>query len=128
MKIRLNTEANSYIDTDYNFGVGTPLPQYKLDVKGTIRANEIRVMSSGADFVFSHDYKLMPLDSVEQFVNEHHHLPNISSAQQMQENGVGLGEQQTLLLQKIEELTLYIIEQQKQIENLKIQLQTLTKK
>ncbi len=91
---------------------------YKLDVNGKMRALEIVVNTTGADFVFEKDYELMPLDVLEQKIKTDKHLPEIASAAEMQENGVGLGELSTKLLQKTEELTLYIIELNKRIEEL----------
>jgi len=93
---------------------------FKLAVNGAIRATEIKVESTGgADFVFEDDYQLKSLEEVEQFVEENNHLPDIPSAKQMEEKGVGLAEMNKLLLQKVEELTLYVIEQQKEIVQLK---------
>lgn len=97
-------------------GMGTMSPKYNLDVVGTIRAREIKVDLNGADFVFENDYKLMPLNELEKFVKDKKHLPEIVSAKEMQENGADLGILNTKLLQKIEELTLYTIEQNKKIE------------
>jgi len=94
-----------------NVGIGKNNPQYNLDVKGTIRATEIRVNTGGADFVFENDYKLKPLSEVKSHIKEHKHLPDIPSAAEMQENGVGVSELSTKLLQKVEELTLYVIQQ-----------------
>jgi hypothetical protein len=95
---------------------------YKLDVDGVVRANEIVVNTTGADFVFDSGYKLRPLKEVEEFVRTNQHLPEIESAEEMQANGVSLGNLNTKLLQKVEELTLYLIEQQKEIEGLKMKL------
>jgi hypothetical protein len=91
---------------------------YKLDVNGKVRANEIVVNTTGADFVFADDYKLNTLKEVESFVKSNKHLPGIASAAEMTENGMEVGELTKTLLQKVEELTLYIIEQQKQIDSL----------
>ena len=102
--------------TNGNVGIGTQNPNYKLDVAGTIRANEIIVNTTGADFVFAEDYQLRPLSEVKAFIKENKHLPEIKSAQEMQENGIGVNEFQTQLLQKIEELTLYIIQQEEIIK------------
>lgn len=96
---------------------------YKLDVNGIIRANKLVVNTTGADFVFEKGYHLPSLDSVEQYVKANQHLPGIAPAAEMQKEGVEVGEQQTKLLQKIEELTLYIIEQNKKIEKQGAQLQ-----
>jgi hypothetical protein len=92
---------------------------YLLDVAGPIRANEIDVNTTGADFVFEKDYQLKSISELEQFINKNKHLPDIPSANEVQKNGVELGKMNTILLQKIEELTLYIIELQKQVEELK---------
>ena len=103
-------------------GIGVSDPQHKLDVAGTIRANEIIVNTTGADFVFAEDYQLRPLSEVKAFIKENKHLPEIKSSQEMQENGIGVNELQTQLLQKIEELTLYIIQQEERIKALETEL------
>jgi len=97
---------------------------YMLDVNGSIRANKVVVNTTGADFVFEPNYVLPSLQSVETFIKKYHHLPGIASAKEMQSNGLDVGEHQTGLLQKTEELTLYIIEQNKLIkeQNKKIEL------
>ncbi len=100
-------------------GIGTPNPGYKLDVIGTIRAREIKVDLNGADFVFEKDYKLMPLKDLEKFVQKNKHLPEIAPAKEMEENGTNLGNLNSKFLQKIEEMTLYIISQNESIEDLK---------
>lgn len=95
-------------------GIGTITPGYELDVIGTIRAKEMRVDNKGADFVFDNSYKLLSLADLENFVKQNKHLPEIASASQMQKEGVSVGDMQTKLLQKIEELTLYVIEKDKE--------------
>lgn len=100
-----------------NIGIGITSPQSKLDVNGTIRSKEVKIEATGwADFVFSEDYKLPSLYEVETHIKAKGTLPDIPSEQEVQENGVNLGDMQVKLLQKIEELTLYTIEQQKQLE------------
>ena len=117
-----------YLDTTGNVGIGTVNPEYKLDVNGTIRATGVKVRtSSGADFVFEPDYNLKPLPDVESFISTYNHLPEIPSANEMKEDGVDINEMQIKLLQKIEELTLYIIEQDKQIKALQETLENLSK-
>lgn len=103
-------------------GIGTDNPQYKLDVVGTIRANEILVTTNGADFVFAEDYYLRPLDEVKTFITENKHLPDIKSVEEMQKEGIGVNELQIQLLQKIEELTLYILQQEERIKALEDEL------
>jgi hypothetical protein len=94
---------------------------YKLDVAGKVRANEVTVNTTGADFVFEKNYKLLSLPEVENYITQHKHLPEISPATDMQNNGVSVGEMQAKLLQKVEELTLYSIQQGK--ENAKLEQQ-----
>jgi hypothetical protein len=90
---------------------------YKLDVAGFVRANKVVVNTTGADFVFEPAYKLSSLKEVELFIQKNRHLPGIPSAKEMQSDGLDVGEQQSKLLQKIEELTLYLIAQSKKIED-----------
>lgn len=105
-----------------NVGIGTANPQDKLSVNGKIRAHEIRVTTAAADwpdFVFEENHPLMPLDELEHFVKNKKHLPNIVPGKTAAENGVALGELNRQLLQKIEEMTLYLIQQNKEIKKLK---------
>ncbi|PXX94891.1 hypothetical protein DF185_22840 [Marinifilum breve] len=110
------------INSSGNVGIGTTSPNHKLDVKGVIRTQELKVDMQGADFVFEEDYQLRSLEEVENFVQENKHLPDIAPAKEMQENGVNQSEMNQKLLQKIEELTLYVIEQNKlnQIQTLEL--------
>jgi len=102
-----------------NVGIGTTNPgTYKLAVKGKIRAEEIKVETSWADYVFNEGYELPTLDEVEKHIREKGHLINIPSAGDVAENGVELGEMNKLLLEKVEELTLYLLEHQKKIREL----------
>jgi hypothetical protein len=108
-----------FIKDGGNVGIGTITPgDYKLNVWGRIRAHEVVVNTSGADFVFESDYKLPTLTEVESFIKENRHLPDFVSAHEMNEKGLNVSEMQTKLLQKIEELTLYVIEQNKKIQSL----------
>ncbi len=126
-KIELKTEGNSWFNTGGKIGIGTDNPLYDLDVNGTIHAKEILVsIPGGADFVFEEGYQLRPLNEVNAFIQENKHLPEIQSAADMQENGVNMNDFQIQLLQKIEELTLYIIQQDQQIQELKQQVNNLT--
>ena len=101
-------------------GVGTDPGNYKLNVAGTIRAEEIIVNTSGADYVFSPDYKLASLAEVERHIREKRHLPDMPSAKEAQAKGIGVAQMQTKLLEKIEGLTLYLIELKKENESLKL--------
>ncbi|MBV7533441.1 hypothetical protein [Chitinophaga sp. sic0106] len=103
-----------------NIGIGAIRSDAKLAVAGTIRAQKIKVsVNDWADFVFSPDYQLPSLTELENYIRQHQHLPNIPTAADVAKNDVDLGEMNKKLLQKVEELTLYIIQQQKEIETLK---------
>ena len=102
-----------------NVGIGTVDPgAWKLAVNGNIRAKEIKVETGWSDFVFYDDYKLPTLEEVETHIKEKGHLKDIPSAKEVADNGIFLGEMDSKLLQKIEELTLYTIEQEKKIKAL----------
>jgi len=107
-----------------NVGIGKK-PDTKLDVAGTIRATEIKVTAQTADFVFEPDYELRPLDEVEVFVKENKHLPEIPSAKQMEAEGVNVAEMNKLLLQKVEELTLYMIAMKKAYDDMQKEMKEL---
>jgi hypothetical protein len=120
-------------------GIGTLNPDEKLTVNGTIHATEVKVTQTvPADYVFQKyytgkselksDYTMPTLAEIENFTKKNHHLPNVPSAQEIQQKGVSLGEMSNVLLQKVEELTLYAIEQNKVIEELKTQVATLMDK
>jgi hypothetical protein len=103
-------------------GIGTTSPQSELAVNGTITSKKVKVTQTGwADYVFNNDYHLRPLPEVEQYIQQNHHLPEVPSAEEVKKDGLNLGDNQAMLLKKIEELTLYIIEQNKQIEALRQQ-------
>jgi len=97
------------------------LPQagYQLAVKGHVRSTEIVVETGWADYVFDKTYKLKPLAELEDFIKQNNHLPNIPSAMEIQKDGLKVGEVQTKMIEKIEELTLYVIALKKEIELLK---------
>jgi hypothetical protein len=103
----------------------TPAIGYALSVNGKIVCEELKVQLSESwpDYVFGNDYKLSSLKQVENFIKLNKHLPNIPSAAEIEKNGLSIGEMQKKMMEKIEELTLYIIQQQKEIESLKSTLQ-----
>ncbi|MEH6681047.1 MAG: hypothetical protein V7724_10900 [Sediminicola sp.] len=109
------------IKTNGDVGIGTLSPDAKLTVKGTIHTEEVRVDLSvpAPDYVFKEGYELLSLEDAQKFINEHGHLPNIPSAHKMEAEGLELGIMNMKLLEKIEELTLYIIELKADLDNLK---------
>jgi hypothetical protein len=111
-----------HIDANGRVGIGTTSygSGYKLYVEEGIRTRKVKVdIQSWADHVFHPSYSLRPLSEVEKYIKEHKHLPEVPSAQQVLNEGLDLGDNQAALLKKIEELTLYVIQQQKEIEKLK---------
>ncbi|SHG83336.1 hypothetical protein SAMN04488109_2051 [Chryseolinea serpens] len=124
------------IGDDGNVGIGTLLTSnpngYKLAVNGKIGAKEVQVENTSltwSDYVFESDYKLMPLTEVDKFVKTYKHLPEVPSADDIKANGGhNLGEMDVLLLKKIEELTLHLIEQSAKIEKLEAELNAVKSK
>jgi len=108
------------VNTTYDANYQYQNQGYRLMVNGGILCEEVKVISDvpASDFVFNSDYKLRTLSEIEQFVKENKHLPEVPSAQEFKENGYKVGEMDDLLLRKIEELTLYIIAQDKRIKEL----------
>lgn len=102
-----------------NVGIGTVNPAQKLSVNGTVQAKEVVVETGWADYVFDDTYKLLSLEEVEAFISRNRHLPNIPPAHEVEREGMRVGDMQRRMMEKIEELTLYIIDLKKQIENLK---------
>lgn len=114
-------DYNSFVINPMNrrVGIGTSDPDSKLSVNGNIHTKEVRVDLIGwPDYVFNFNYNLPTLKEVEQHIKEKGHLKDIPSAEEVKENGIFLGEMNSKLLQKIEELTLYTINQEKRIEAL----------
>jgi hypothetical protein len=98
---------------DGKVGIGTLSPTELLTVNGTIKAEELVLTPVGADYVFEDDYRLRSLNEIEAYIQENQHLPEIPSAEEMEKEGMGTGKLQSKLLQKVEELTLYMIEMNK---------------
>ncbi len=140
-----------FIGDNKNIGIGTFTPSARLDVNGTLKAarfelanNNFEVHSTGyvyareliiqasgdfefPDYVFAPDYKLRPLADVEQFIKLNSHLPEVPSAADVEANGIKTGEMNAVLLKKIEELTLYTIEQEKRLQEQQKQIDELKK-
>ena len=111
-------------------GIGTSSPSEELEVNGTIRSKEVKVEATPwPDYVFAPDYDLNSLNELELYIKENRHLPGISSAAEVAENGVSLGEMNAKLLEKIEELTLLVIqlkhEKDQEISDLKKEIEEL---
>ncbi|MEM6829561.1 MAG: cell surface protein, partial [Bacteroidota bacterium] len=119
--------TNLFIASTGNVGIGTTNPTEKLDVNGNIRAANIRAsnvnvkLGSFPDYVFADNYDLMPLEELEAYIDANKHLPEMPTEAEVLENGADLGQLNTLLVEKIEELTLHLISLKKEIEQLKNQ-------
>lgn len=122
--------AKLHISSNVMIGSGSPAAGYLLSVNGKIMAEEVRVEldASWPDYVFEEHYNLTPLSQLEKFIRINKHLPNIPSAGQVKDQGLNLGDMNRLLLEKIEELTLYIIQQDKKISALQEKVQVIQSK
>jgi hypothetical protein len=109
-----------YITSAGNVGIGTTNPTSTLTVAGDIQSRKVKVtVNAGADFVFEDSYDLKKLEDIQKYIQQHKHLPEIPAAKEMETKGIELGEMNIKLLQKIEELTLYLIELKKELDDLK---------
>lgn len=112
-----------------NVGIGTRNLEYALNVNGVIKTEEVKVVVDvPADYVFDKNYQLYSLKEVEHFVSENHHLPGVPSAAELKSGGWDVATMSNKMLEKIEELTLYVIQQQKEIDELKAELKKLSPK
>lgn len=125
-----NAQENKsvFVTKQGNLGIGLKNPQDKLEVNGQIHARSVKIdVKNWADFVFEEGYDLPRLGEIEYYINQEGHLPGVPSTEEVQSNGVQVGDMQRILLQKVEELTLYLIEQNKEIESLKKEVKRLNK-
>lgn len=121
--VRVNGGDRMFVHPDGRVSIATATPAtgYMLSVNGKIVSTEVRVELNvnWPDYVFKKDYNLPSLKSVEEFIAKYNRLPNIPSAEEVKKNGIELGDMNKRLLEKVEELTLYIIKQDKELETLK---------
>lgn len=120
-KSYVDIQGNGIRVTSGSIGIGTTNTQgYKLAVAGNMIAEEVKVKLQGTwpDYVFNEDYKITPLSEIQTYIKKNKHLPEVPSAKEIQEKGVNLGEMNKLLLKKVEELTLHLIEQEQNHKNL----------
>jgi len=129
LRFQTNSLDRVVIANGGEVGIGTTNPDaaYKLSVVGKIRATDVKVETGWSDFVFNDDYRLMPIGEVEKFIRENGRLPNIPSAEVVNTEGIYVGEMQSKLMQKIEELTLYVIDLKKQNDTLSERIRSLEK-
>jgi len=107
-----------YFAGDYAIGAEKWATGYRLSVDGKIACEEVMVDLSGSwpDYVFQPEYELKSLEEVQNHINEKGHLPGVPSAEEVEENGIQVGEMNKVLMEKVEELTLYILEQDKALK------------
>jgi hypothetical protein len=115
-----NSGSNIYTNFSGNIGIGSISPDNKLTVKGTVHAKELIVNStvSGPDYVFEKNYSLLPIEDLKHFIIQNKHLPEVPPANEMKTHGIKLSAMNMLILKKIEELSLYIIQNEKRIREL----------
>ncbi|MBK1442517.1 hypothetical protein JHJ32_21135 [Parapedobacter sp. ISTM3] len=124
---RLSVENHLVVANNGRVGIGTASPQAKLAVDGNILAKEVKVKTdiTVPDYVFEEGYELPTLSEIAAYVKQHKHLPEIPSAKDIENNGLDLAEMNLLLLKKVEELTLHLIEKDKENKFLQDRLSTV---
>ncbi len=132
--LKVNSKTTGFLAVG-DFDAVAPMPTpvgYRLIVQDGILTEKVKVAlrtsaTDWADYVFAKDYKLMPLESVEQFTKVNNHLPNVPSADEMVKSGLDVAQTSKMFMEKIEELTLYMIEMNKEIKALKAENAKLKK-
>lgn len=116
------------VENNGNVGIGTTNPKQKLSVNGSIQAREVKVTTTTTDwpdYVFKAEYSLLSLETLEQQIRQKGHLPGLPSAEEVATTGWRLGQTTTQLLKKVEELTLYILQQHKEMKAMQAEIQQL---
>jgi len=128
--IEKNAMANAiYVQAGGNIGIGTSTPGSKLAVNGKIDCKEVEIYITGwSDFVFDEGYQLKPLNDLENYIKENKHLPGVPTEKEAIENGISVGKMNAVLLEKIEELTLYVIDLKKENDKMKKEINDLKDK
>lgn len=126
--VRNNGRDRMWVDSAGNVSIGLTYKVangYKLSVNGKIMSEEVRVQMDAdwPDYVFQKDYKLMPMEELETYINHHKRLPGFAPAAEVKANGIDLGNTNKQLLEKVEELTLYLLQLKKEIDLLKAKQQ-----
>ena len=128
LEFRTQNLTRMTVATDGNVGIGTTTPDSKLTVKGNIHSQEVKVDLAGSvapDYVFEKDYALTSLEELKNYIDQNKHLPEVPSAKEMDEEGINLKEMNLLLLKKVEELTLYVIELKREDQSSKSQMKNM---
>lgn len=126
---KANNSEKMTILSNGRVGINTASPVSELAVNGTITARKLKITQlNWADFVFEENYKLLRLPQLEAYIKKYKHLPDVPTTKQVAENGTDVAETQAVLLRKIEELTLYLIEQDKKMEQQQKEIEDLKKR
>jgi hypothetical protein len=117
-------------DGRVGFGTTSPATGYKVSVNGKVICTELKVQNVGAwpDYVFTSSYKLRSLAELERYIQINSHLPGVPPAAEVEANGITVGDMQKKLMEKVEELTLYIIQQDKKLKTQDARIQQLEQK
>lgn len=119
-------ESDGVLHTDKRVGIGTAKPDAALAVKGTVLAEEVKVTVTGwPDYVFERDYPLLGFEALEEYVRREGRLPGVPSATEVSAGGIEIGANQKILLEKVEELTLYVLALKRENEALRSRIERI---